>query len=202
MSAYPVVLEGTGLIALVVGGGAVATRKVMALLDSGATVRVVAPEISDALADADGRYERLHIIRERYDARYIENALIIGAATKTIRQRLEQSLPPTRGRLVNVVTAPDSGNFVTPATHRAGQIVVAVSAGGVPGAAVRIRDRIAEGIDRRYESAVDRLAILRRELLDAGDRERWADAAATLIGSQFCDEVESGRFDAKGGEWR
>ena len=46
MSAYPIMLDGARIYALVVGGGAVATRKVRALLDSGAHVHVVAPDVS------------------------------------------------------------------------------------------------------------------------------------------------------------
>ena len=48
MSAYPLILDGTAIDALVVGGGAVATRKTLALLDAGASVRVVAPTVRTA----------------------------------------------------------------------------------------------------------------------------------------------------------
>ena len=46
MSAFPVALEGEAIRALVVGGGRVAARKLAALLESGAEVVVVAPELS------------------------------------------------------------------------------------------------------------------------------------------------------------
>ena len=201
MSAYPIMLEGSSVMALVVGGGAVATRKVMALLESGATVRVVAPDVTPALDAADAANERLHIVRERYDARYLEGALIVVAATSDHAMNATIA-DDARGRLINVVTAPHLGNFVTPATHRAGDVVVAVSAGGVPTAAARIRDRVSAKVDARYAAAVDALAALRRELLDAGENARWSDATSVLIGSEFCDTVEAGTFDARLAQWR
>ena len=66
MSGYPVILDGSKLSALVVGGGAVATRKVRALLDGGVRVKVVAiaveshpeaPELAQAAAATFSRWE-------------------------------------------------------------------------------------------------------------------------------------------------
>jgi siroheme synthase (precorrin-2 oxidase/ferrochelatase) len=79
---------------------------------------------------------------------------------------------------------------------------VAVSAGGVPSAATRIRDAIGRVFDSRYSSALRELAQLRRSLLDAGRRDRWRDAAASLAGPDFCEEVESGQLAARIAEWR
>jgi len=55
---YPVTLALTARLCLVVGGGAVAERKVEGLVDAGARVTVVSPWLSRALLDlaADGRF--------------------------------------------------------------------------------------------------------------------------------------------------
>ena len=63
-----------------------------------------------------------------------------------------------KGKLVNVVDAPELGSYITPAVHRTGDVVVAVSAGGVPTAAARIRDSIGAPVDQRYADAVRELA--------------------------------------------
>ena len=52
MTAYPVVLRLSGKRVLVVGGGAVAARKVEGLLAAGAAVTVVAPAVVAELRDA------------------------------------------------------------------------------------------------------------------------------------------------------
>ncbi len=203
MSAYPLVLEGSSISALVVGGGAVATRKVKALLDSGARVHVVAPNIDeelDRLAQGD---ELATITREPYDARHL------GAATFVIAATNDAVLNATIARdaralhkLVNVVDAPELGNCVTPAVYRSGEIVVAVSTGRVPNAAARIRDAITAPLDDRYAEAVRDLAALRRALLASGKRAEWSDAARSLIGDDFCAQVEAGALRDRIGEWR
>src|SRR6185312_14291209 len=93
------------------------------------------------------------------------------------------------GMLVNVADDPGAGTFVTLATHRAGDLVVAVTAGGVPSVAARVRDAIASRFDTRYAAAVSALARLRRRLLDAGSRDEWRQASASLIGDAFCETV-------------
>jgi siroheme synthase (precorrin-2 oxidase/ferrochelatase) len=47
---YPIFLHATDMPCLVVGGGEVAERKVLALLESGAKVAVVAPEVTEAVS--------------------------------------------------------------------------------------------------------------------------------------------------------
>jgi precorrin-2 dehydrogenase/sirohydrochlorin ferrochelatase len=106
------------------------------------------------------------------------------------------------GCLVNVVDHPETGDFITPAVHRCGDVVVAVTTGGVPNAAARIRDAIGERIDSRYAGVVHDLAVLRERLIGAGERDRWSEAAASLVGEDFCDRVEAGDLAARIVEWR
>jgi precorrin-2 dehydrogenase / sirohydrochlorin ferrochelatase len=201
MSSYPLMIEGTELSAVVIGGGSVATRKALALLRAGARVHVVAPAVSDAIEDAATRNERLHITRATYSVDRLGDALLVIAATDDPAINAEIARD-AQGRLINVVTAPDLGNCITPAMHRAGDVVVAVSAGGVPTAAARIRDSIGKTVDARYAIAVSTLASLRRSLIDAGQQERWSEAVSALIGQDFCDAVESTDFNARIAEWR
>ena len=203
MSAYPLVLEGSGVSALVVGGGSVALRKVTALVEAGARVHVVAPRLDRALEALAAGSAVVRVTEAAYTSDHIGDALLIIAATDDgpLNARIAADAR-ARGRLVNVVDAPELGNCITPAVHRAGDLVVAVSAGGVPGAAVRIRDSIARLLDSRYSDAVRELATLRRTLLDEGRRDRWREAASSLVAPDFCEQVESGRFAARIAEWR
>ena len=203
MSALPLMLDGGMVTALVVGGGRVAARKVAALLEAGATVRVVAPEFSAELDALLASAAALSLTRTRYASEQLGNALLVIAATNDARlnARIAADARAT-GRLVNVVDAPELGNFVTPAVHRSGDIVVAVSTGGVPGAATRIRDAIARSIGQSYAAAVRELSTLRRALIDGGRRDRWTEASQSLVGTEFCREVESGEFAARVAEWR
>ena len=49
MSAYPIMLDGAAIRAVIIGGGEVAARKARALLEAGAGVRVIAPTVASTL---------------------------------------------------------------------------------------------------------------------------------------------------------
>jgi siroheme synthase-like protein len=203
VNAYPLVLDGARLEALVVGGGAVAARKVGALLDAGATVRVVATSLGAELRAMAGRRSCLTMTERAYVPDDIGAALLVIAATddRDINARVARDAH-AQSRLVNVTDVPDEGNCVTPAVHRAGELVVAVTAGGVPGAAARVRDAIAARLDGRYANAVGALAELRRRLLGADERERWQRASHELVGDDFCESVENGTLSGRVRAWR
>jgi siroheme synthase (precorrin-2 oxidase/ferrochelatase) len=88
------------------------------------------------------------------------------------------------------------------ATHRSGDVVIGVSAGGVPRAAARIRDAIAERFDTRYAKALAVLRTLRRRLLDTDGASKWEQAMNRLIDDGFCARVESGALAAEADAWR
>ncbi len=201
MSDFPIALHGERLTAVVIGGGSVGTRKALALVEVGAQVRVISPEITPELEEA-GRTRRLTIVRESYRADRLGDATLVIAATDSREVNAQIAVDAhSRGKLVNITDFPDEGNFHTMALHRSGDVTIAVSAGGVPGAAARIRDAIAVRFDARYGRAVSALRGLRSRLIAGGD-ERWRDAAPKLLADDFCSSVEDGSFSQKVDLWR
>lgn len=204
MSAYPLMLDGTAIRALVVGGGPVAARKVRGLLGAGASVRVVATALSPAIRELHPNPRLLILSPRAYTEAAIEDATFVIAATDDHHVNLMVAADARgRGCLVNVVDDPAAGTCVTPAVHRAEGLVIAVSAGGVPSAASRVRNALAERFDHRYAAAVQRLSALRRALLRGGDagRARWSNAQQALAGEDFCESVENGSFERRAAEW-
>ena len=201
MSDFPIALHGERLTAVVIGGGSVGTRKALALVEAGARVRVVSPEVTPELAEAE-RARRLSILRESYRSGHLGEATLVIAATDSRDVNAQVAVDArAHGQLVNITDFPDEGNFHTMALHRSGDVTIAVSAGGVPGAAARIRDAIAERFDARYGRAVSALRGLRSRLIAGGD-ERWRDAAPKLLADDFCSSVEDGSFTEKVDTWR
>jgi siroheme synthase-like protein len=201
VSDFPIALHGERLTAVVIGGGSVGTRKALALVDAGAQVRVVSPDVTPELAAAE-RGRRLSIARDSYRAGQLDKAMLVIAATDSREINAQIAVDAhSRGKLVNITDHPDEGNFHTMALHRSGDVTIAVTAGGVPGAAARIRDAIAERFDARYGRAVSALRGLRSRLIASGD-ERWRDAAPRLIADDFCSSVEDGSFTEKVETWR
>jgi siroheme synthase-like protein len=201
VSDFPIALHGERVTAVVVGGGSVGTRKAMSLVEAGAQVRVVSPDVTPELEEAE-RARNLTIVRKPYSAEHLGRSLLVVAATdsREVNARIAVDAHAS-GKLVNITDYPDEGNFHTMAVHRSGDVTIAVSSGGVPGAASRIRDAIAERFDGRYERAVSALRGLRSRLLASGGNE-WRDAAPKLVGDDFCRSVEDGSFAAKVESWR
>lgn len=199
----PLMLDGAQVRALVVGGGRVALRKVTSLRAGGATVRVRALDIAPELAARALDDEQLLIERGDYEPDAIADATLVVAATNdhAVNARVAADAR-RRGRLTMVADDPASGNCVAPAVHRSGDLVVAVSSGGVPGASARVRDALARRLDGRYATAIRELADLRRRLLRAHDRSGWHSAATALLADDFCESVETGAFSERLEQWR
>ncbi len=203
MSELPLMLHGDAIEALIVGGGAVAARKARALLVSGARVRIVAMEIgADVRALADV-HEQLHLEERAYASGDVGSAQLVVAATsdRAVNRRVADDGHAAH-RLVNVADDPARGNCRTTATHRAGDLVIGISAGGVPNAAARVRDELAARFDDRYGNAVAALATLRRTLLESGDADAWPRAASSLLDAGFCARVENGSLESEARQWR
>jgi siroheme synthase-like protein len=201
VSDFPIALHAERLSTVVIGGGSVGTRKALALADAGASVQVISPIVSPELEEAE-RLRRVTIVRETYNARHVDRATLVVAATDSREVNAQIAVDAnSRGKLVNITDYPDEGNFHTMALHRSGDVTIAVSSGGVPGAAARIRDAIAERFDGRYERAVSALRGLRSRLIADGD-DRWRAAAPKLIGDDFCSSVEDGSITEKVDSWR
>jgi siroheme synthase-like protein len=201
VSDFPIALHGERVTAVVIGGGSVGTRKALALVEAGAQVRVVSPLVSPELEDA-ARLHQIMLVRKAYRREHIERATLVIAATNSREVNAQIAVDANvRGILVNISDYPDEGNFHTMALHRSGEVTIAVSSGGVPGAAARIRDAIAQRFDARYDRAVSALRGLRTRLIAGGD-DRWRDAAPKLVGDDFCSSVEDGSFTEKVNSWR
>src|SRR5688500_5147931 len=80
MRYFPLFLDIQAKPVLLVGGGAIAARKFALLLDAGARVTVVAPELGEELRAALGRGQFVHVLRP-FDAADLEGQWLAIAAT-------------------------------------------------------------------------------------------------------------------------
>lgn len=198
----PLIVDGSQISVLVVGGGSVATRKVLALREGGARVRVRAPRVSDELT-RHASDEHLLIELRPYDDAAIGDAMLVVAATddRGLNVRIAEDARRSR-RFVLVAGEPVAGNCVMPAVHRSGDLVVAVASGGVPRASARVRDALARRLDDRYAAAIRAVARLRQRLLADNDRAAWHAAADALLADDFCESVENGAFSERLAAWQ
>ncbi|MFG3557800.1 uroporphyrinogen-III C-methyltransferase [Micromonospora sp. NPDC047557] len=141
-SPYPLGLRLDGRRVVVVGGGAVATRRVPALLDAGADVLLVAPELTPALrARVDAG--RLHWAPRRFVPEDLDGAWLVQVAIDDPMAAAAVSAVAAERRIF-CVRADDrtAATAWTPAVTRHGPVTVAVLGGGDPRRAMTVRDAI------------------------------------------------------------
>lgn len=144
---YPVYLDLHGRRSVVVGGGNVGERKVQTLLEYGASVDVISPEVTELLAGfADEGLISWH--RRGYEHGDLEGAfLVICATDDTEVNRAVFAEGESRGIMVNIVDVPDLCNFIVPSIVRRGPLQIAISTGG---AAPMVAKGIRKELQGRY----------------------------------------------------
>ncbi|MDG4789409.1 uroporphyrinogen-III C-methyltransferase [Micromonospora sp. WMMD1102] len=144
MIMYPLALRLAGRRVLVVGGGAVATRRVPALLDAEARVVVVAPELTPALrAHVDAG--RVEWVARQFAPADLDGAWLVQVAVDD-PVAAETVSTAALERQIFCVRADDrdAASAWTPAVTRHGPLTVAVLGGGDPRRAMAVRDAIRE----------------------------------------------------------
>jgi uroporphyrin-III C-methyltransferase/precorrin-2 dehydrogenase/sirohydrochlorin ferrochelatase len=145
---YPLALRLEGRRVLVVGGGAVATRRLPALLAAGAEVVLVAPELTPALrAHADAG--RITWVPRRFEAADVDDAWLVHVAVDDPAAAAEVSAVAEEQRIFCVrADDRDAATAWTPAVTRHGPITVAVTDGGDRRRALAVRDLVAQALER------------------------------------------------------
>ena len=173
MSNYPITLVDLEQGAVVIGGGAVATRKVQGLLDADTHVTIITPQCTRELENL-AHDPRVTLIRRAYQVGDLRNACVVIAASDDpqVNQAVYDEAR-TRGILVNVADDPAHCTFHAPAVIRRGQIAIAISTGGAsPALARHLRQEIERTIGAEYEHLAELLAELRPHVQTYVPRER------------------------------
>ena len=155
---YMACIDLTRRSCLVVGGGEVALEKVRGLLDCGAYITVVAPNVeADEL-----RVLPIELLERRYHSSDLEGRFLVLAASSGNVNRAVSRDARARSLLCNVADVPDLCSFILPAVLRRDPIVIAVSTGGAsPALAQRIRDDIADLVTGEHAELARKLRELR-----------------------------------------
>jgi uroporphyrin-III C-methyltransferase/precorrin-2 dehydrogenase/sirohydrochlorin ferrochelatase len=161
----PVFHDLLGVNVLMVGAGAVGTRKIEALLAGGARVTVVAKELSPAVEERAACGD-LTVLRGAFHPGQMEKAELVFVATHDEALNRRVSAEARRRRIpVNVADAPGECTFLLPAVVRGEEFTAAISTGGRhPGAAKAVREFLEE---HRAEISVRLERGRRRKLIAA-----------------------------------
>lgn len=180
MGFYPLFLELAGRACVVIGGGAVAERKVEGLLQVEASVTVISPTLSDRL-EAWKTEGRIRHLRRDYGPGDLAGSQLAFVATDdgevnaaVAREGRE------RGVWVNAADDPAHCDFILPSVLRRGPLAVAVATGGSSPALSRaVREELEAYFTPDYTVLAEIAAEVRRDLKERGrtlDGQAWRQA--------------------------
>ncbi|MCD6304750.1 MAG: bifunctional precorrin-2 dehydrogenase/sirohydrochlorin ferrochelatase [Deltaproteobacteria bacterium] len=169
MSYYPIFVQLEGMTALVVGGGAVALRKVETLLAFGAAVSIVSrdlvPELRERVDDGTIRF----LGRDMTDSFFERVSLVIAATDDAGLNRRVSEVARKRGLLVNAVDQPADCTFIVPSIVRRGDFLIAISTSGKsPALSKKIRKRLEAQFGDEYARFLSLMGRVRRAVMDLG----------------------------------
>jgi len=181
----------------VVGGGEVAERKVVGLLQAQALVLVVSPDLTAALKEMADKGEVQWIMRH-FEPGDLEGAwLVIASTDDPVVQKAVYAEAQRRRIFCNTVDLPALCSFIVPSSVRRGDLCVAISTGGKsPALARRLRREFEQVLGPWYSDYVSFLGDLRGMVLSACDEP---DARRRLCMALAAPEVmtwmEEGDWD-------
>lgn len=196
MKYLPLFVRLAGRRCLIVGGGAVAAGRARLLLDAGATVVVISPELCDELQSLADRARIAHEKR-RYRSGDVAGFFLVLSATGIADVDARVAVDARRaGVIVNVADRIELCDFIVPAVVQRDDLIVAISTSGAsPAMARRLRHELEEQLGREYGVAVQLLGRLRRRLKStstpAADRAR---ILRELVESPLLDLLRQGRL--------
>ncbi|MFH7321121.1 bifunctional precorrin-2 dehydrogenase/sirohydrochlorin ferrochelatase [Desulfurivibrio sp. D14AmB] len=182
---------------VVVGGGAVARRKVEGLLACEAAVTVISPRL-------DGELERLRqagalrwLAREYREGDLAGAFLVIAATDDEGVQARVHAEAERDNLLLNVADVPKWCNLILPAVVRRGDLSLAVSTGGAsPALAARLRRELEDSYGDEYRVLLALLAALRPLVIDRGEGHQVnCRCFKELVAADLAGWIREGRWD-------
>lgn len=190
---YPVNLLVTDRRCVVVGAGRIAARKIEPLLEAGADVTVVAPDVGETVRAwaAEGRIQLVE--RPFTDADVDDAWLVITATDDPEVNRAVFDAGEARRIFVNSADDPANCSFTLMSVVRRGDIVVTIGTNGrSPALATFLKDHVRDEMGPEYETLLELLSEAREEMRSAGRSSEDADWRAA-IDSGILELIREGR---------
>lgn len=197
MKYYPVYLDIQNRKCLVVGGGAVGTRKVRTLLKCGAAVTVISPALTPELASLSASGV---ILTEKrlFQPRDLDGVFLVIGATDDVE--LNKIISNEAGRLnimCNIADYPEACSFILPAILERGDLMIAISTSGKsPAFAKKIRRDLEKQFGKEYALFLDLMGAVRKRLLkEAHEPEAHKPLFEKLIAAGLPELIRADKTD-------
>lgn len=191
---YPVFLNLDNQKCLVIGGGQVAERKVLSLLECGAKVKVVSPKITENLQELVKTGAIEYTARE-YCSSDLDGAFLVISATSSedLNNKIAEECR-MRNILINVVDDPDKCSFIVPSVVRRGDLTIAISTSGKsPALAKKIRQELEEHYGPEYGEFIEIMGEIRKKILmEIPNQKQREEIFTKLVHSDILELLKTG----------
>ena len=198
MSYLPLFIETTGKKCLIVGGGKVASRKLIPILKSKMKVTLISPEVIEEIELNFQKNKNLKIIKRKFEPEDIEDQFLIIAATneKTTNQKIAK-LSKDNNILVNMAEDSLSGNTLIPSVVDRDPIKIAVSSGAASPILTRlVKTKLETVIPYSFSKLADMMMeyrdVVKKNFLKISDRRKFWEV---FLDGPVSEMVLSGHID-------
>jgi precorrin-2 dehydrogenase/sirohydrochlorin ferrochelatase len=160
---YPLFLDLSNQLVVVIGAGSVAARKIRTLLRAKAMVLVISPEATTSIRRLV-QAKLVDWVPRRYRQGDLRGAYLVIAATDdfAVNQAICKEAK-RRNLLVNCIAPPTAGNFFVPSLVKRGGISLAISTDGAsPAFAKRLRRDLEHFLGNKYPQLLKAMSAARR----------------------------------------
>lgn len=195
MKYYPVCLDIAGRQCLVVGGGAVGSRKVKTLLACGARVTVISPAASTYIHEQSAKGNITYQMREYRRGDLKGMFLTIGATSdEELNFKIHREAEKT-GKLCNIADRPKACNFILPSIVARGDLLIAISTSGKsPAFAKRLRKQLETEFGPEYADFLQLMGSIRKQLLaESHEPEEHKPLFEQLIENGLLKRIAAGQ---------
>ena len=163
---------------MAIGGGEVATRKVLSLVEADAKITVISPVVTEKINEL-ATERKIVWINDVYKSGMAKGYFLTIVATNNDEvNKLAIAEAKSFGALVNAPANPELSDFTVPAAIKRGDLTVAVSTGGISPAFSRIiKEEISDFLPNNIDEWLKIIKRIRNEgkerLKSSKDREKF-----------------------------
>ncbi len=196
MTYYPAYLDLRDRPCLVIGGGGVAERKALSLLEAGAELTIISPTLTPTLQELSDSGKITHRQKSFDEKNDLSGMFLVIAATDSPRVNIAAAQACKKKHiLVNVIVPPEESTFIVPSVVKQGELAIAVSTGGAsPALAKKIRQELESKYGPEYAFFLDQLGAIRRRVFEeVGDAVKRRAIFQEIVDSEVIDLLKQGK---------
>lgn len=164
---YPVMIEMKDKDVVIFGGGKIAYRKAVSLLECEAKVTVISVDFTYEFNELLNQFSNLTLIKDSYKKEYLEGNYLVTGATNDRDINLSISKDAKELKILcNIVDNGAASDYIVPSVVRRGDLILSVSTSGKsPSLSKKIRNSLEVEYPKELEEYVNLLGILREKII-------------------------------------